>query len=60
MPVDPQLRSLSIDVPSQPDALVKLSLLLADDEVNLNAVSALIVSDMALASQTPASRRGLR
>ena len=50
MPVDPQLRSLSIDVPSQPDALVKLSLLLADDEVNLHAVSALIVSDMALAS----------
>ncbi len=50
MPVDPQLRSLSIDVPSQPDALVKLSLLLADDEVNLHAVSALISSDMALAS----------
>lgn len=50
MPVDPQLRSLNIDVPAQPESLVKLSLLLADDEVNLNAVSALITSDMALAS----------
>ncbi len=50
MPVDPQLRSLNIDVPAQPESLVKLSLLLADDDVNLNAVSALIASDMALAS----------
>ena len=50
MPVDPQLRSLSIDVPSQPDSLVKLSLLLADDEVNLQAMGGLIGSDMALAS----------
>ena len=50
MPVDPKLRSLNIDVPAQPESLVKLSLLLADDEVNLNAVSALIGSDMALAS----------
>ena len=50
MPVDPQLRSLNIDVPAQPDSLVKLSLLLADEDVNLQAVSALISSDMALAS----------
>ena len=50
MPVDPKLRSLSIDIPAQPDSLVKLSLLLADEEVNLQAVSALISSDMALAS----------
>jgi HD-like signal output (HDOD) protein len=50
MPVDPELRSLSIDVPAQPDALVKLSMLLADEEVNLHAVSSLISSDMALAS----------
>ena len=50
MPVDPQLRSLNIDVPSQPESLVKLSLLLADESVNLQAVSALISSDMALAS----------
>ena len=50
MPVDPQLRSLNIDVPAQPESLVKLSLLLADDEINLHAVSALIAGDMALAS----------
>ncbi len=50
MPVDPQLRSLNIDVPAQPESLVKLSLLLADDEINLHAVSALIAADMALAS----------
>lgn len=50
MPVDPKLRSLNIDVPAQPEALVKLSLLLADEEVNLQALSALVTSDMALAS----------
>ncbi|MEO6032039.1 MAG: HDOD domain-containing protein [Burkholderiaceae bacterium] len=50
MPVDPQLRSLSIDIPAQPESLVKLSLLLADEEVNLHAVGALISADMALAS----------
>jgi HD-like signal output (HDOD) protein len=50
MPVDPQLRSLNIDVPAQPESLVKLSLLLADDDVNLQALSGLVSSDMALAS----------
>ena len=50
MPVDPKLRSLNIDVPAQPEALVKLSLLLADEEVNLQALSALITGDMALAA----------
>jgi HD-like signal output (HDOD) protein len=50
MPVDAQLRSLNIDVPAQPESLVKLSLLLADDEVNMHALSSLIESDMALAS----------
>ncbi|HWI12276.1 MAG TPA: HDOD domain-containing protein [Burkholderiaceae bacterium] len=50
MPVDPKLRSLNIDVPAQPESLVKLSLLLADDNVNLQSVSALISGDMALAS----------
>src|SRR5438046_1349659 len=50
MPVDAQLRSLNIDVPAQPDALVKLSLLLADEDFNMGAVSALIESDMALAA----------
>jgi HD-like signal output (HDOD) protein len=50
MPVDAQLRSLAIDIPAQPEALVRLSLMLAEDEINLAAVSALIESDMALAS----------
>ena len=50
MPVDPQLRSLNIDVPAQPESLVKLSLLLADESVNLQSASALISADMALAS----------
>ena len=50
MPVDPQLRSLNIDIPAQPESLVKLSLLLADDTVNLHALSGLIATDMALAS----------
>ncbi len=50
MPVDAQLRSLNIDVPAQPESLVKLSLLLAEDDVNMQALSTLIESDMALAS----------
>ncbi len=50
MPVDAELRSLNIDIPAQPDSLVKLSLLLSEDEVKLQAVSSLIESDMALAS----------
>ena len=50
MSVNPELRSLDIDIPSQPESLVKLSLLLADDEVNLAAVASLIEGDMALAS----------
>ncbi len=50
MPVDPKLRSLNIDVPAQPEALVQLSALLADEDVNLQALGALIASDMALAA----------
>lgn len=50
MPVDPELRSLDIDIPSQPDSLVKLSLLLAEDDINLQAAAGLIESDMALAA----------
>jgi len=50
MPVDAELRSLEIDIPAQPDALVKLSLLLADEDVDLPALSRLIESDMALAA----------
>jgi HD-like signal output (HDOD) protein len=50
MPVDPELRSLDIDVPAQPDSLVRLSLLLAEDDINLQAAAGLIESDMALAA----------
>ena len=50
MSVNPELRSLDIDIPAQPQALVQLSLLLADEDINLQAASALIESDMALAS----------
>lgn len=50
MSVNPELRSLEIDIPAQPDALVKLSLLLAEEEINLAAASRLIESDMALAA----------
>ena len=50
MSIAPQLRSLDIDIPSTPDALVKLSLLLAEDDVNQQAVAALVEADMALAA----------
>ncbi len=50
MSVDPKLRSLNIDVPAQPESLVKLSLLLADDEVDLQSIARLIENDMALAA----------
>lgn len=50
MPVDPQLRTLDISIPAQPQVLVQLSQLLAEENVNLQAVSRLIEDDMALAS----------
>ncbi|XVJ68414.1 MAG: HDOD domain-containing protein [Rhizobacter sp.] len=50
MSIDPQLRSLNIDIPAQPESLVQLSGLLGEDDVNLQAVSHLIETDMALAS----------
>lgn len=50
MPVSPELRTLDIDIPAQPDALVRLSLLLAEEEVDLRAIAALIEGDMALAA----------
>ncbi len=50
MPVNPQLRKLDIDIPSQPQALVQLSLLMADEDINLQAASSLIETDMALAA----------
>ena len=50
MPVDPELRTLDIDIPTPPQALVQLSLLMAEDDLNLSAMSHLVESDMALAS----------
>ena len=50
MPVNPELRKLDIDIPSQPQSLVQLSLLLAEDDINLKAASTLIEGDMALAA----------
>lgn len=50
MPVDPQLRTLDIDIPSQPEPLMRLSLLMAEDQPNMAALSALIEGDMALAA----------
>ena len=50
MSVNPELRTLDIDIPSQPESLVKLSLLMADEDMNLSAAATLIEGDMALAS----------
>jgi HD-like signal output (HDOD) protein len=50
MPVDAELRKLDIDIPSQPQALLELSLLLAEDDINLQAAATLIEGDMALAA----------
>jgi HD-like signal output (HDOD) protein len=50
MSVSPELRTLDIDIPSRPDALVRLSLLLSEEDVNLGACAELIESDMALAA----------
>ncbi len=50
MPVAAQLRTLEIDIPAKPDVLVRLSLLLAEDDVNQQAIAELVESDMALAS----------
>ena len=50
MSVNPELRSLDIAIPAQPEALVKLSLLMAEDDVNLGAMARLIEADMALAA----------
>lgn len=50
MSVHPELRTLDIAIPAQPDSLVKLSLLMAEDDLNLAAIARLIESDMALAA----------
>jgi len=50
MSVNPDLRKLDIDIPSQPRSLVQLTLLMAEDDLNLQACAALIETDMALAA----------
>jgi HD-like signal output (HDOD) protein len=50
MAVDPELRLLDIDIPAQPDSLVKLSLLLVEEDADFKALTALVESDMALAA----------
>lgn len=50
MPVNAELRTLDIAIPAQPDSLVKLSLLMAEDDLNLGAIAQLIECDMALAA----------
>ncbi len=43
-------RLLDVDIPAQPDVLVRLSLLLAEENIDVAAVSQLVGSDMALAA----------
>ena len=50
MTIDPQLRNLNIDLPACPGTLVKLSLLMADENCAIDPLAALIETDMALAS----------
>lgn len=50
MTIDPQLRNLNIDLPACPGTLVKLSLLMADENCAIDTLAALIETDMALAS----------
>ena len=50
MSIDPKLRELNIDLPACPATLVKLSLLMADEQVAIADLATLIEADMALAS----------
>lgn len=50
MTLNPEQHRFDIDIPTQPQSLLELSLLLAEEDLALPAVSALIESDMALAS----------
>jgi HD-like signal output (HDOD) protein len=50
MTLDPPLRTLGVDIPSQPQALLRLSLLMAEEQPNMGDLAALIEGDMALAS----------
>lgn len=50
MPIDATLRSLDIDLPACPQILVRLSMLMADEDANMQSIATLIEGDMALAS----------
>ena len=50
MSVDPKLRSLRIDLPTQPAALMRLASLLGNDRSAVQQVAGLVESDMALAA----------
>lgn len=50
MSVDPLLRSLSVDLPTQPIALGRLAALLADQNCDIRRVGQLVETDMALAA----------
>jgi HD-like signal output (HDOD) protein len=50
MPIDPALRALDIDLPACPQILVRLSMLMADEDANTQSIATLIEGDMALAS----------
>ncbi len=50
MSIDPQLRELNIDLPACPATLVKLSLMMAEEDTSIPQMAALIETDMALAS----------
>lgn len=50
MSISPQLRNLNIDLPACPSTLVKLSLLMADENCSTDQLASLIETDMALSS----------
>lgn len=50
MSIAPQLRNLNIDLPACPQTLVKLSLLMADENASIDQMSELIETDMALSA----------
>jgi HD-like signal output (HDOD) protein len=50
MSIAPQLRNLNIDLPACPSTLVKLSLLMAEEDCSIDQLASLIETDMALSS----------
>ncbi len=50
MTIAPQLRNLNIDLPACPSTLVKLSLMMAEEDSSIDQLSSLIETDMALSS----------